>query len=367
MDVSGRLNLSDKSTPASEYDRSKEIKAFDETKAGVKGLIDAGFKTVPKIFIRPSDELAKDLDYPNVHLQVPVIDLDGIRGDRHKEIVEYVLAASETWGFFQVVNHGVPIHVLQNMIHGVRKFHEQDVEVKKQIYTRDQMQQVRYNSNYDLFYSKAANWRDTLTASLLTSENLDTDQLPAVCRDETIAYIDHMKKLGGALFGLLSESLGLKPNHLRSMECHKRETFVCHYYPECPEPELTLGSSKHKDPCFLTILLQDQIGGLQVLHKNQWVDVPPVQGGLVVNIGEFLQVVSNDKLKSVAHRVLANHVGPRISVASFFTGQTEKLYGPMKELLSEKNSPHYRDFSVREYISPRLGRHLLIVSLALKP
>ncbi|KAK8682202.1 hypothetical protein V6N13_054596 [Hibiscus sabdariffa] len=62
-----------------------------------------------------------------------------------------------------------------------------------------------------------------------------------------------------------------------------------------------------------------EIGGLQVLYEDQWIDVPPVPGALVVNIGDMLQLITNDKFKSVEHRVLANTEGPRVSVASFFT------------------------------------------------
>ncbi|XP_021804630.1 1-aminocyclopropane-1-carboxylate oxidase homolog 12-like [Prunus avium] len=337
----------------SKYDRAKELKAFDDTKAGVKGLVDAGTLHVPKIFIRPANELITD--FPTCHqpnLQVPVIDLQGINGDLHKQIVDEVRAASKTWGFFQVVNHEVPLTVLENMIQGVLKFHEQDLDVKKEFYSRDREITVRFNSNFDLYKSRAANWRDTLAfASAVVDQ--DPKQLPSVCRDAVIEYTKHVKSLGDQLFGLLSEALGLKPDHLRELECAKDYAFVCHYYPACPEPELTLGSSKHSDPSFLTILLQDQIGGLQVLHDNQWVNVNPISGGLVVNIADFLQAISNDKLQSVQHRVLANRAGPRVSIACFFTGEKTgalaKSYGPIKELISEENLPLYRHFLISEY------------------
>lgn len=102
-------------------------------------------------------------------------------------------------------------------------------------------------------------------------------------------YSSLVHKLGTTLFGLLSEALGLKPNYLKEMDCAKGHTLLSHYYPACPQPELTMGTTKHSDPDFLTILLQDHIGGLQIFHQNHWIDVPSVNGALVVNIGDLLQ------------------------------------------------------------------------------
>ncbi|KAK7317820.1 hypothetical protein RJT34_02381 [Clitoria ternatea] len=121
------------------HNRLQELKAFDESKAGVKGLVDSGITHVPRIFIRPPKDLATDPPIPcestQLPFKIPVINLARKRSD---------------------------VVVSKDMVAAARDFHELPKELKGEYYTREKKKKVTYGSNFDLFRSKYASWRDTL-------------------------------------------------------------------------------------------------------------------------------------------------------------------------------------------------------------
>ncbi|CAN1807382.1 1-aminocyclopropane-1-carboxylate oxidase homolog 1 [Linum perenne] len=329
-----------------EYDRLAELNAFDQTKAGVKGLVDSGITTIPRMF---HDGLPYSADDPNFIF--PIINLTGYQDpEMRKHIIAKIRDASENWGFFQVVNHGVPANILDEMLAGVHRFFEQDVELKKPYFDHDLTKKVVYTSNYDLYTAPVGNWRDVILFHM-APDPPQPDELPSCCREIVAEYSGEILKVGDLLMELLSEALGLDPNHLKGIGCREGLGLASSYYPTCPQPELTLGSTHHTDLGFVTVLLQDHVGGLQVHRHNSWLDVPFIKDGLVVNVADMLQLISNDKFKSAEHRVRVTSVEPRVSVAAYFGNPSlaSRMYGPIEELLTEDNPAKYKEITIREF------------------
>ncbi|KAI3890595.1 hypothetical protein MKX03_036143 [Papaver bracteatum] len=316
------------------YDRLKEIKDFDDSKLGVKGLLDSGITSIPQFFIHPPESLPCNTTTSNFFMpsnEIPTVDLYPMINTDRSLIVDQIKEVSCTWGFFRVINHGVPLDVLNRAIMSIKAFNEQPNEVKAKYYCRENDRGMTFASNFDIFQSKAAGWKDTLKMGM---DGLDSDKVPEILRSELFELDRHIERLGETIMEMLCEGLGLERNRLKNMTCLGGRRANC-----------------HTDLSVFTVLLQDQIGGLQVKHGEDWVDVKPLDGALVINIGDILQIMSNDKYRSVEHRVLANSLRePRISIAIFFKPRhKEILYGPLPELITHPQKPAlYKQFKLEE-------------------
>ncbi|RCV21122.1 hypothetical protein SETIT_4G112300v2 [Setaria italica] len=279
------------SAPAAQSDRAALLKAFDEACTGVRGLVESGVSSVPALFVHPDPYASAPLAPPGV--SIPVVDLSLPAPAAAAAAAE----AARSWGFFHLINHyqalGVPEDYPARALAAVRAFNELPAAERSAHYGRSMVGGVSYFSNVDLFRTSAASWRDTVQIAF-GPQRADPARIPAVCREELLEWDAHATAVGRALLGLLSEGLGLGSTRLEEASCLEGRVMVCHYYPVCPEPERTMGIVPHTDPGGLTVLAQDCVGGLQVKQTDDdgasyWVDVKPVPGALVINVGDLLQ------------------------------------------------------------------------------
>ncbi|CAH2042872.1 unnamed protein product [Thlaspi arvense] len=276
------------------YDRMKEVKEFDDSKLGAKGLSDSGITTIPKL----SRASAK------------------YRQANPPSCGNMGLFPGEVQALRPAGASGCRIYQQQRPI--------------------------------SIQGGKLARLR----ASLDVPEPVDTEQIPAACREELLAWDGHATAVAQTVAELLAEGLGLPARRLISEGLLISRLIAGVYYPYCPQPELTLGLNHHTDPGMLTVLLENKVAGLQVKHGGEWVDVKPVPGSLIINIGDSLQIISNGEYRSVEHRVLANSLKkPRISVVEFFNVDKRDesgLLGPLPELIKPEKPAVYRSCTFKE-------------------
>lgn len=138
-------------------------------------------------------------------------------------------------------------------------------------------------------------------------------------RDEVVDYVESAKSVIRKLLEVLLEGLKVKQiDKAREYTLMGSPIVNLMYYPHCPNPDFTAGVRPHSDISALTVLLQDDNGGLYVraTQNDSWIHVLPINGALVINIGDILQIMSNDRYKSIEHRVVAN--GSKDSFSAYF-------------------------------------------------
>ncbi|KAJ7513448.1 hypothetical protein O6H91_08G018200 [Diphasiastrum complanatum] len=318
---------------------------------GVQCLVETGITQIPDAYIQPPHLRLSVTKFESSN-EIPVIDLAGLEDDRRSGVLEEIRNASERWGFFQVINHGVPVPVIERMMDVSRRFHELPTEEKMEHHSVDPSRSYRFQTSFNAEKQKVLEWRDSLVQRCYPPPEDDKWlKNPSDYRDAAMDYSRELRKLLKLLLAAMSEGLNLSSDTLE--KCLGEEftqMFLVNYYPPCPNPDLVLGVNSHSDPGGLTVLFQDEIGGLQVFNEGNWFEVKPLANAFVINVADQLEVLSNGIYKSVDHRAI-RRIGDvaRISVATFCNPTREAKIGPIAEL-TKMNPPLYKEYLFSDFL-----------------
>ncbi|XP_058074998.1 jasmonate-induced oxygenase 2-like [Magnolia sinica] len=323
----------------------------------VQSLSESSTNVIPNKYIRPpSERPSLDSVDQTSGINIPIIDLGGLNGnavDRERTI-QMVSDACREWGFFQAVNHGVSLDLIQRARKVWREFFHLPMELKE-IYANSPKTYEGYGSRIGVAKAPVLDWGDYYFLNLLPHSMRDMDKWPSFptsCRAVIEEYGDELVKLGGVVLDILSKSLGMEEKYMRNAfgGDDMGTTLRVNYYPKCPQPDLTLGLSAHSDPGVLTLLLpDDRVDGLQVRRGDAWVTIRAAPNSFIVNIGDQIQVLSNAIYKSVEHRVIVNSNEERLSLAFFYNPDNDALVGPAPELVGAGRPPLYPSMKYRDY------------------
>ncbi|KAG6584983.1 2OG-Fe(II) oxygenase superfamily protein [Phytophthora cinnamomi] len=315
--------------------------------------------------------------------QVPVVDIEALmafrsdaevdaalreaqHGALHKTIEEVRAAASE-WGFFYIANHGLPDQDVDSFQAAMRSFFNLPMQVKRTI--RRSATNSRGYFDDELTKNKT-DWKECLDFAGVDEDGppndnherlgddrnqwLDEKELPGF-RQEMVEYYSKMEYISRRLLKVFAVALGEEPAFFDQFFHGDNSSFLrLNHYPVAPEPEKTMGVYHHTDAGALTVLLQDdEVASLQAFHRDSqtWTLVPPRKGTYTINIGDMVQVWSNDKFVAPLHRVLANGGADRFSAPFFYNPSYRAQVGPI--VVKEGEEANYRPLSWREF---RLAR-----------
>ncbi|KAK8607053.1 hypothetical protein V6N13_052803 [Hibiscus sabdariffa] len=153
-----------------------------------------------------------------------------------------------------------------------------------------------------------------------------------------------MRELSLIIMELLALSLGVGRSHYRKIFEDGTCIMRCNYYPPCKNPDVTFGTGPHCDPNSITILHQDQVGGLEIFTAGKWFAVPPRQDVFAINIGDTFMAFCNGRYRSCIHRSLVNEERERRSLVYFVSPKEDMVVRPPEDLVLGSNRV-YPDFT----------------------
>ncbi|CAJ1974392.1 unnamed protein product [Sphenostylis stenocarpa] len=318
------------------------IKAFVESK-GDSSPIPSTYHSITQL--HDDNDVADDFA-----VSIPIIDFSHLSSHHpqtHAQAVHLLGKACSEWGFFLLINHGIPENLVEKLMKKSREFHDLPME-EKESGDKGPFEPIRYGTSFCPQVEKVHYWRDYLKA--ITFPQFNFPHKPSGYREVAYDYSQKIRSVTRKLLEGISESLGLASNSI--IECTDfdsgHQLFAVNMYPPCPQPHLALGMPSHSDIGLLTLLTQNGIGGLQVKHHGKWVNVNPLPNCQIVLLSDQLEVVSNGRYERVLHRAILNNRDTRISVVLANGPALDKEIGPVAELL-ENEKPLFRSIKYRDY------------------
>ncbi|RDX78679.1 Flavonol synthase/flavanone 3-hydroxylase [Mucuna pruriens] len=316
----------------------------------IQTLASNQLKELPPHFIRPVNERPENTKAIE-GVTVPLISLSQPHHLLMKEIAE---AASE-WGIFLITDHGISQTLIQRLQEVGKEFFALPQD-EKEAHANDPSSGKfeGYGTKMTKNLEEKVEWVDYYFHLMAPTSKVNYDvwpKHPSSYREVTQEYNKEMLRVADKVLELLSEGLGLERKVLKSSlgDEEIEVEMKINMYPPCPQPQLALGVEPHTDMSALTLLIPNEVPGLQVWKDNAWVAVNFLPNALLVHIGDQLQVLSNGKYKSVLHRSLVNKEQMRMSWAVFVAPPHQTVIGPIPSLINDQNPPKFSTKTYAEY------------------
>ncbi len=307
-------------------------------------------------------------------MTIPVIDLAEFTNDNavHKTaFVQQLGKAYEDVGFVAVKNHGISDELITDLYKHVQQFFSLPLEQKRK-YEIPELAGQRGYTSFGKEHAKGSDAPDLKEffqyGKIVTAnhplkkeypDNVSVNEIDGF--DETFfkAY-RAFEKSGKALLQAIALFLQLDENYFDEyIEDGNSIVRAIHYPPITSEPKSAIRAEQHEDINLITLLVGASAGGLEILTKtNEWVPVTSLPEQIVVNVGDMLQRLTNNQLKSTTHRVVNPprelwHTS-RFSIPFFLHPKSTMSLASLSNCINEQHLKQYEDITAGEYLDERL-------------